>query len=408
MFVPTFVAAMEAEKEHIVIRGCGAISPLGFDEAGIAQAYRAGKPAFKTVFHQNKPTPVASLSSAAEQQLQALIDSNPNYRQLDRSVLLAIYAARQAAEQAGWLTRDRQEEDLAVNMGSSRGATGLFEHHFESFQNQELSSASSPTTTLGNLSSWVAHAVNAGGGQISHSITCSTALMAVANGVAWLKAGMAKRFLAGGTEAPLTDFTIAQMKAVGIYSTLHDLPYPCQPYAVEKLNTFVLGEGAGVLALERSAATDLKAGDMIVEAVGLGFEKIESKTGISAEGLNFQKSMRHALSQLPQQENTIDLIITHTPGTRAGDSAELAAIRAVFGENQPAITTNKWLLGHTLGASGALSLQYAIHALRHQTVAGIPYTNSLIPTPLTAFRRVLVNAAGFGGNAASVILCLQD
>lgn len=403
---------MESGRAHIIIRGTGVICPLGHDAASVAAAYAAGTPAFSSVTHHGQLMPVAALPPAAEAELLQLVQSDPNYKQLDRSVLLAIYAARQAASEAGWLQEDTAPaDDLGVNIGSSRGATGLFEQHFSGYQQSpegNLSSSASPTTTLGNLSSWVAHAVNAGGAQISHSITCSTALMAVANGVAWLKAGMAQRFLAGGTEAPLTPFTLSQMKAVGIYSKLTDQPYPCQPYAVEKQNTFVLGEGASVFALEQVTQEQLKSGDVMVEAIGVGFEKIESKTGISADGLNFQKSMRHALAQLPENDRQVDLIITHTPGTRAGDRAELAAIQAVFGTDSPAITTNKWLIGHTLGASGALSLQYALYILQHQQFAPIPFPTLLPAFPASCFNRILVNAAGFGGNAASVILCRRS
>lgn len=401
---------MEATKEHIIIRGCGAISPLGFNEVSTGAAYKAGKPAFSSITHQGKPTPVATLSPAGNLLLQELLQQNPGYRQLDRSVLMAIYAAKQAVAQAGWLPSEEHmaiaDDDLAVNIGSSRGATGLFEHHYEAFQQEQLSSSSSPTTTLGNLSSWVAHAVNAGGGQISHSMTCSTALMAIANGVAWLKAGMAKRFLAGGTEAPLTDFTIAQMKAVGIYSKLQHNAFPCQPYAIEKQNTFVLSEGAAVFALEQVLEHRLNTGDIIVEAVGMGFEKIGSKTGISPNGVNFQKSMQQAIAQLPNNDKKIDLIITHTPGTYAGDKAELAAIKIVFGDDTPAVTTNKWLIGHTLGASGALSLQYAWHILQHQYFALIPYSTSFSQTTPSPIKRVLINAAGFGGNATSLVIRL--
>lgn len=400
--------ALEAERSHIVIKGAGVISPLGQDATSVAAAYGAGRPAFTTAVHDGQPTPVAALPPAAEAALNELIQANTHYRQLDRSVLLAIYAARQAAAEAGWLQEEASSDsDLGINIGSSRGATGLFEQHFSSFQQDSgasLSPSASPTTTLGNISSWVAHAVNAGGAQISHSITCSTALMAIANGAAWLKAGMAQRFLAGGTEAPLTPFTIAQMQAVGIYSKLAGYPYPCQPYAAEKQNTFALGEGAAVFALEQKVTSELKAGEIVVEAIGLGFEKIVSKAGISAEGTNFQRAMRHALSQLPEQDRHIDLIITHTPGTRAGDKAELAAIEAVFGAKAPALTTNKWLIGHTLGASGALSLQYALYILQHQQFSPIAYPNHLPTQNTSRFSRIMVNAAGFGGNAASVII----
>ncbi|WP_162427064.1 beta-ketoacyl synthase N-terminal-like domain-containing protein [Pontibacter pudoricolor] len=396
---------MKAEKQHIVIKGCGAISPLGHDAQTIAQGYSSGKPAFKTIVHQEKPTPVAALPDTTEQQLQALLQTNPNYKHLDRSVLMAVYAARQAAEQAGWLQHNAADHDLGVNIGSSRGATGLLEQHFTNFQQDKLTSGSSPTTTLGNLSSWVAHAVNAGGVQISHSITCSTALMAVANATAWLKAGMAKRFLAGGTEAPLTDFTIAQMKAVGIYSKLYDQPFPCQPYATAKQNTFVLGEGAAVFALELVPETDLQPGSIVVEAIGLGFEPIKSKTGISAEGLNFQQSMRHALNQLTDHDQRVDLIITHSPGTIAGDAAELLAIQNVFERTTPPITTNKHLIGHTLGASGALSLQYGMFILNNQQLSLFNYPIIIQPSALAPnYGRVLINAAGFGGNATSIVL----
>lgn len=402
---------MKAESIHIVIRGCGAISPLGYDDASISKGYLSGKPAFTSIEHAGNTTPVAPLSADAEHRLQELVASDPNYRHLDRSVLMAIYTAKQAAEQAGWLiNKQGSNHDLAVNIGSSRGATGLFEQHYDAYQNNmaaTVAASASPTTTLGNVSSWAAHAVNAGGAQISHSVTCSTALMAVANSVAWLKAGMARRFLAGGTEAPLTPFTLAQMKAIGIYSKLSDSSFPCQPYSILKQNTFVLGEGAAVLALEKASAGQLQPGDILVEAIGFGFEPIKSKTGISENGLNFQQSMQHAMEQLPVGDNEIDLIITHTPGTNAGDKAELAAIELVFQDSKPPLINNKWLIGHTLGASGALSIQYALHILKQQKIVSIPYPVS-IPTNhiLPSVKRIMINAAGFGGNAASLVLSI--
>ncbi|HSI90742.1 MAG TPA: beta-ketoacyl synthase N-terminal-like domain-containing protein, partial [Adhaeribacter sp.] len=185
---------------------------------------------------------------------------------------------------------------------------------------------SSPTTTLGNLASWVAQDLAVSGPVISHSITCSTALQAIANGFAWLKAGMAEKFLAGGTEAPLTPFTIAQMNALKIYAeTLQPEKFPCQPHNPEKRNTFVLGEGAAVFALEMLPFSALKLRPekpVILEGVGFGTETIGSKTGISEEGLHFQKAMQNALKSTGSDE-PIDLVIMHAPGTAAGDAAEL-------------------------------------------------------------------------------------
>src|SRR5690606_38436674 len=97
-----------------------------------------------------------------------------------------------------------------------------------------------------------------------------------------------------------------------------------------------------------------------------------------------------------------DVIVMHAPGTVAGDNAEFAAIKAVFGENLPLLTSNKWKMGHTFGASGMLSIEFGILMMTHQYFVGIPYLN-LASRP-HKIRSVLVNSVGFGGNAVSILL----
>ena len=93
--------------------------------------------------------------------------------------------------------------------------------------------------------------------------------------------------------------------------------------------------------------------------------------------------------------------------TALGDQSELNAIARVFPQEPPILTSNKWLLGHTLGASGTLSIEYALHILRTQQYADYPY-----PVPFTnrprPIRRIMVNSVGFGGNAGTVILSSLD
>ncbi|MGV3639958.1 MAG: beta-ketoacyl synthase N-terminal-like domain-containing protein, partial [Adhaeribacter sp.] len=278
---------------HIIIKGIGSVSPLGAEPAEVAQAYSLGQPAFQLRPHQGAMLPVGALPEQANDLLASLAAEKKAYQGLDRSVLMAIYAARQAVRAAGW----QQESGIGVNIGSSRGATGLYEQYLEDYLAAgTVSPQASPVTTLGNVSSWVANDLQVQGPLISHSVTCSTALQALANGYAWLKAGLASRFLVGGAEAPLTGFTLAQMKAIGIYSP--DLqPYPCRPHNQECRNTFVLGEGAALFALEACSSRDLAAASTPLtelEAVGFGFEAIGSKTGISREGGHFQQAIREA------------------------------------------------------------------------------------------------------------------
>ncbi|UOR06171.1 beta-ketoacyl-ACP reductase [Hymenobacter aerilatus] len=399
-----------ADEAFIIIRGRGRVSALG------EQAFPASSDSpFST--HPNG-LPVATLPPATEAAVAELRRAHPAYRQLDRTVLLAILAARQAATDAGW-NHDQQpttynQHALTVSIGSSRGATHHLEQYHEEFLREgSVPAAASPLTTLGNVASWVAFdAGSADGAALSHSSTCSSAFQALGNAVAWLRAGMADRYLAGGAEAPLTEFTLAQMQAIGIYSPFAAGTWPCRPGA-GRPSTFTLGEGAAVFALERVAATTATTEAAAthqplfrLESVGFGFEAIGSKTGISADGQHFQKAMRQALQQAGRELHEVDALVLHSPGTPAGDAAELAAVQTVFSGSPPLLLSNKWLVGHTLGASAALSLDFALQILATQQWPVAPFPTYLATAPKQPIRRILVNAAGFGGNAASALVSL--
>ena len=102
----------------------------------------------------------------------------------------------------------------------------------------------------------------------------------------------------------------------------------------------------------------------------------------------------------------VDIVICHAPGTVKGDLAEVNAIKKVFGKHLPALTSNKWQLGHTFGASGLLSLELAILMLRHQEFIGVPFLDKAINISQqpSKINTILVNTVGFGGNAVSILL----
>lgn len=389
---------------YILIRGRGRVSALGEGAFPIDT-----ESPFST--HANG-LPVAALPLATETAVAELRRAHPAYRQLDRTVLLALLAARQAAAQAGWHAPTPSPRSLTVSIGSSRGATHhLEQYHAEFLRQGSVPAAASPLTTLGNVASWVAFDAGSNeGAALSHSSTCSSAFQALGNALAWLRAGMAERYLAGGAEAPLTEFTLAQMQAIGIYSPFAAAEWPCRPGA-GRPSTFTLGEGAAVFALEKVAA-DTAAAEALhrplfrLESVGFGFEAIGSKTGISSDGQHFQTAMRQALAQAGREPADVEALVLHSPGTPAGDAAERAAVRAVFGEHQPLLVSNKWLTGHTLGASAALSLDFALEVLARQQWPTAPFAPYLAAAPTRPIRRILVNAAGFGGNAASALVSL--
>lgn len=380
----------------ISITAIASISPLGNTAETIWKNYLKEKTCFQELFLDNKNTVVAPLDDDSKHIVETIQQSDSKYRFLDKSVLYALAASRKAIQTAAWTPNDI----FGINIGSSRGATDLFEkHHQEYLETGKAQTLASPTTTLGNISSWVAHDLQSSGPEISHSITCSTALHALLNGVAWLRSGMADKFLVGGSEAPLTDFTIAQMRALKIYSN-NETDYPNRAFDLEKKqNTMILGEGASVCCLESGKKENALA---FIEGVGYATEVLEHNISISAEATCFQKSMKMALQNTDLSE--VDVIVMHAPGTIKGDLTEYRAIEKVFSERLPLLTTNKWKIGHTFGASGILSLEMAILMMQHNIFIGVPFAEA--QTQTKPIKKVLVNAVGFGGNAVSVLLSL--
>ncbi|OXA81817.1 3-oxoacyl-(acyl-carrier-protein) synthase [Flavobacterium aquidurense] len=381
----------------ISITAFSSISPLGNNVAEVWEKYLDNKHCFSQQFLDQQETSVAALSAESKQIVAEIRESDPKYKFLDDSVLFALAASRKAVEQAGW----KLDDIFGINIGSSRGATDLFEKHYKTYiDTGKAQTLASPTTTLGNISSWIAHDLQSVGPEISHSITCSTALHAVLNGVAWLKSGMADKFLVGGSEAPLTDFTIAQMRALKIYSRINpeEESWPNLAFDFDKTqNTMILGEGAAVCCLEAGEAENAIA---YITGVGYATEILEHNISISAEADCFQKSMKMALKD--ENLEDIDVIVMHAPGTIKGDLTELRAIEKVFGSKLPLLTTNKWKIGHTFGASGILSLELALLMIEHDRFIGVPFGEK--QNQVKPIKKVMINAVGFGGNAVSILI----
>lgn len=399
-------------KTPIAITGLASISPLGVTDNEQWDAYLTSKTAI--AWDEVLQAPVSRLSQEASVLINTLREENTHYKRLDNSVLYAIATARKAIAQSGW-----EDGDFGINIGSSRGATQLFEKHYDAFAKAKTTvTHASPSTTLGNIASWVTQDLKSKGPDISHSITCSTALHALLNGVAWLQSGMTSKFLVGGSEAALTPFTIAQMRAMKLIplkkgaskkegtssnkakTSSNKEQYYCKAFDLtKKSNTMVLGEGAGVACLELGKKENALA---YITGIGYATETLQHAVSLSANGSCFQKSMRMAIGDLDPSE--IDAIVMHAPGTVKGDQSEIEAIHTIFCNKTPLLTTNKWKIGHTFGASGLLSLKLAVQMLQHQTYVGIPYLEE--KTQPQKLHNILVNAVGFGGNAVSVLVSI--
>lgn len=383
--------------QDILIVSKSSVSALGHSEKDIWTQYQSQETALSTSCFNNRATPTAKLKFETESKLQELRQENSHYRRLDKTVLLGIMAGRQALLKSQW----NSLEGVGINMGSSRGATQLFEkyhRHFIESPSEKMTPIVSPTTTLGNIASWLSFDLGTKAVTLSHSITCSTALHSILNACVWIKSKMTERFIAGASEAPLTDFTIAQMRALGIYTT-QTSRWPCSPLKKNNTNnTMALGEGASVFCLENN-----KGQKALAKIVGIGYatERIKHPTSLSVDAQCLQKSMQMALKD--SELMTVDAIVMHAPGTLQGDKAELKAIEYIFKNKIPHLISTKHQSGHTFGASGGISLDLAIDMLNKGRLISFPYKTE-VNQEKKAPKNILVNAVGFGGNAVSIII----
>ena len=264
-------------NEKISIVSMASISALGINKDEVWQNYQKTSHTFKERSFGNFKAFVSDIRSEHWQEVDKLRE-NSIYKDLDPSVLLAILVSRKAIANANW-----EHQNIGINIGSSRGATHLFEKYHSEFLNNpvgKVSTLSSPTTTLGNISSWVGHDAQSIGPTISHSIACSTALHAILNGIAWLNSGMSEQFMAGGTEASNTPFTLAQMKALKIYAS-ENIEYPCRTLDFKKnRNSMILGEGAAVFCLEKGIKQNALA---VIEGIGYATEPLKHNISISTD-----------------------------------------------------------------------------------------------------------------------------
>jgi 3-oxoacyl-[acyl-carrier-protein] synthase II len=232
-------------------------------------------------------------------------------------------------------------------------------------------------------------------------------------GEAWetIRRGDADMMLAGGVEAGIHEAVMGGFASMKALSTRNDDPAAAsRPFDTGR-DGFVVGEGGGILVLEALEHAEARGATPLAELVGYGATADASHITLPAPGgVGAVRAARRAMAKAGLEPAEIDHVNAHATSTLEGDRAELHAIRAIFGDHAPkvAVTANKSMLGHTLGAAGAIEAIATIQALREGCVP--PTINLVVPdvlaagldlTPIVPTRRPLraaiSNSFGFGG-----------
>ena len=401
---------------RVVVTGMGALSALGNDVAATWDGLVAGRSGIARVALFDPSRLDSQIAGEVKGFDPSGILDRKEVRRTDRYIQFALVCARQALDQAG--LPGRLDDDLAarsgVVIGSGLGGVAtLFDNVLVMGERgpDRISPFFIPMGIANVAAGQVAIAVGAVGPNFATVSACASGGHAL--GEAWetIRRGDADLMLAGGVEAGVHEATMGGFCSMKALSTRNDDPAAASRPFDRGRDGFVIGEGGGVLVLEALEHAEARGVEPLAELVGYGATADASHITLPAPGgIGAVRAARRALDKAGLEPAEIDHVNAHATSTPEGDKAELQAIRTIFGDHAPrvAVTANKSMLGHTLGAAGALEAIATIQALREGCVP--PTINLVEPdehaagldlTPNVATRRPLrtavSNSFGFGG-----------
>jgi len=404
---------------RVVITGMGAVSPLGNDLPSTWDAALAGKSGIDFIkSFDASGFPVRVAAEVKDFEPPELV-SPKEARRLDRNVLLALSAGKEALEVAG-LDSHYEPERVGITFGSAIGGfLGIMEQH-EVLQERgpdRVSPHFLPSVLVDSASGQLAISLGLRGPNYAPVSACATGSHAVGEGAELVRRGDADAVLAGGTEACMHPLILAGFCAMrGLAAEEEHPPRASRPFDATRAG-FVIGEGAGALVLEELEAARARGATIYAEVLGYGTSNDAYHLAApEPEATGVALMMRWALERAGVTPERVGYINAHGTSTPLGDAAETKAIKDVFGDHayDLAVSSTKSMMGHCFGAAGALEAQMAALAI-HEGVLP-PTINYEHPDPACDLDYVpneareaevdvaLSNAMGLGGHNACVLL----
>ncbi len=345
-------------------------------------------------------------------------------KRVDPFVHFAIAAARMALSDSG-LDLERENRDrIGVIIGSGLGGIVFHEQQMERALRiglERINPLGVPRTTPNSVSSQVAITFNLTGPVMVISNACASGTNAVGEALRKVQFGEVDLALAGGSEAAITPFTLAAYDAMGVLSRKNDHPENAsRPFDRER-DGFVLGEGAAVLVVEEEGHARRRGARVYAELGGYAANSGAYHMVMPRpDGVDIASAMAGALRDARADTGQVDYINAHGTGTMQNDRVETAAIKKVFGARAYSIpvSSTKSMIGHTIGASGAIEALVCCLAISEGTIPPtINYRNrdpecdlDYVPNePRKAtLGAVISNSFGFGSNNACLLLRRYD
>ena len=411
-------------NNRVVVTGIGIISPLGLDVLTTWQGLIVGRSGvdYITLFDPSDFDVKIAAEVKGFDPLQYI--DRKRARRMDRFTQFAIAASLEAVESARLRIDSSNGYEVGVIIGSGMGGLATLSEQLKVLFNEgpgRVSPFLIPVMIPDMASGQVSIRIGAKGPNYSVASACASGAHAIGDAFTIIRQGDAQVMLAGGSEAVITPIAVAGFSNMRALSTRNGDPKRAsRPFDVER-DGFVMGEGAAVLVLESLEFALTRGAPILAEVVGYGATADAYHfTEPDEKGENIERAMRLALRQAHLKPEEVDYINAHGTSTKLNDVTETKAIKSLFGEYayKVPISSNKSMLGHTIGAAGAIEAAVSILAIQHGIIP--PTINLENPDPdcdldympnvarQKKVTTVLSNSFGFGGHNASLVFATYD
>lgn len=404
---------------RMVVTGMGAITPLGNDVETFWQNVVAGRSGVGPITLFDASALKTRIAAEVKGFDPEAWFGRKEARRLDRYAQFALAATQQALQDARLDPGHVDRERVGVILGTGIGGIGALVQGVETLMTRgpdRISPFMVPMMLADTAPGLIAIAYGFRGPNMAVITACASGTNAIGEAMNLIRRGDADVVIAGGAEAAILPISVAAFNVMGAISTRNEEPERASRPFDRTRDGFVMGEGAGILVLERLEHAQARGARIYAEVVGYGASADAYHITAPLEnGEGAALAMRRALADAGLSPREVDYINAHGTGTPLNDKSETQAIKAVFGEAayDVPISSTKSMIGHLLGAAGAVE---AIVCIRAITDGVIPPTINyehpdpecdLDYVPNTARRRpvrvAMSNSFGFGGHNACVI-----
>ena len=406
-------------NRRVVVTGMGAVTALGLDTQSTWTGVVNGKNGVRAIEHFDASAFSTRFSASLQDfSVEGYIEPR-DAKRMDLFIQYGMVAGIQAMRDSGLEITEANQDRVGCNVGAGIGGIGLIEKT-SLLMNKSGPRKISPFFVPGSIINMVAGNLsiefNLRGPNLAMVTACTTGTHSIGLGARLIAAGDADAMLVGGAEMGTTPAGLGGFAAARALSTRNDDPSTAsRPWDKER-DGFVLGDGAGVMLIESLESAQARGANIYAEVVGFGMSgDAYHMTSPPEDGRGAALSMRNALASAGMNADEVDYINAHGTSTPAGDVAETLAIKSVFGDHSYdlAVSSTKSMIGHLLGAAGAVEAIFSTLAIRDGVAPPtINLTNpddgcDLNYVPGIAQERdikvAMSNSFGFGGTNGTLI-----